>query len=186
MKDERGCAGSAAYGTNALKVLMTLVLVVWWLIGPTVGYYPVGEPTGTGAGTFWEHLLWPLSHANVWHLAGNAWVLWWLKGKRLFLGEAYVMAVACSFLPVLPGAWEMMPDADATGVVATCGFSGVLCAMIGVKWGAWMKGCAGCAAYWTFAKRVLPFVAIGAVIPHVNWSIHFYCVMAGLVYGRWQ
>ena len=161
------------------KVVMTLVLVLWYYGMPEVGYLPY-------SGTIWEHIFWPLSHANVWHLAGNVWVLWWLKGCRLYMRESYVMAVLCSFLPVFPGLWEMMPDADASGTVATCGFSGVLCAMIGVKWGAWIGGCHNMTAYWTFAKRVLPFVALGFLIPHVNWSIHLYCLLAGLAYGRWQ
>lgn len=165
--------------TTFTKACVTLVLVLWWWSMPKTGYTPTG-------GTFWEHLLWPLSHANVWHLAGNLWVLWLIKGGRLSLAEAYVMAVACSFLPVVPGLWELMPGADAPGTVATCGFSGVLCGMIGVKWGMWIKGCASSAAYWTFCKRVLPFVAVGFLIPHVNWSIHLYCLLAGLAYGRWQ
>ena len=153
------------------KVAVTAVLVVWWLTMPQVGY-------GSG-GTIWEHLLWPLSHANVWHLAGNLWVLWWLKG-RLHLRAAYVMAVICSFLPVVPGVWDIAGGEAA----ATCGFSGVICAVIGVKWGAWCGGCHGMTAYGTFCKRVLPFVAVGALIPHVNWSIHLYCLVAGFLYGR--
>ncbi len=157
------------------KVLVTVVTVAWWAWLPEVGFRP--------GGTIWEHLLWPLSHANVWHLAGNLWVLWWLKG-RLHLREAYVMAVVCSFLPVVPGVWDIAGGEAA----ATCGFSGVLCAVIGVKWGAWCggchEGCHGMTAYGTFCRRVLPFVAAGALIPHVNWSIHLYCLLAGLLYGR--
>lgn len=161
------------------KVAVTAVLVLWWLLGPTVGFCPAADAAGTVAGMVWGHLLWPLSHANVWHLAGNLWVLWWLKG-RLHLRAAYVMAVVCSFLPVVPGVWDIAGGEAA----ATCGFSGVICAVIGVKWGAWCGGCHGMTAYGTFCRRVLPFVAVGALIPHVNWSIHLYCLVAGFVYGR--
>ncbi len=165
--------------TAFTKATVTLVLVLWWWRMPETGYPPAG-------GTIWEHLLWPLSHANVWHLAGNLYCLWaGLKG-RLCLRKCYLLAVLCSFLPVVPGLWELMPDADASGGMATCGFSGVLCAMVGVKWGVWFKGCHGMTAYGTFCKRVLPFVAVGFLIPHVNWSIHLYCLLAGLMYGRWQ
>lgn len=179
---ERGGCDMATY-TTVCKVVVTAVLVVWWLFGPMVGFCPVGKTDGHTIGMIWGHLLWPLSHANVWHLAGNLWVLWWLKG-RLCLREAFVMAVVCSFLPELPGVWEIIrPEADASGTVATCGFSGVLCAMIGVKWGRWIRSRGTASAYREFAKRVLPFVAVGFFIPHVNWSIHLYCLLAGVVYG---
>lgn len=174
------------YGT-VTKVLVTVLLVVWWIGMPEIGYRPVGEATGTVAGTIWEHLLWPLSHANVWHLAGNVWVLWLMKG-RLYMRESYLMAVLCSLLPVVPGVWELF---SAGKPLNTVGFSGVLCASIGVRWGEWVgvtlresAGHGGFGAYWTFAKRVLPFVAVGALIPHVNWSIHLYCLLAGFLYGR--
>ena len=185
INDKLGGYDIATYSTVS-KALVTVVLVLWWLYGPSVGYFPVGKTDGHTIGTIWEHLLWPMSHANVWHLMGNLWVLWWMKGGRLYMLEAYVIAVLCSFLPVVPGLWDILPADDSAGVVATCGFSGVLCAMIGVRWGAWIGGCHNMTAYWTFAKRVLPFVAVGFLIPHVNWSIHLYCLLAGLAYGRWQ
>lgn len=181
MKENQGRYDIAAYST-VCKALITLVLVVWWLWLPLVGYYPVGETDGHTIGMIWGHLLWPLSHANVWHLAGNMYFLWLLK-ERLYVRECYVIAVICSFLPVVPGVWSLFSAGEP---LSTVGFSGVLCAMIGVKWGAWIRGCHGMTAYWTFAKRVLPFVAVGFLIPHVNWSIHLYCLLAGLAYGRWQ
>lgn len=160
------------------KAMVTALLVVCYLAVPAIGYTPAG-------GTIWEHILWPLSHANVWHLAGNLWVLWWLKG-RIYLRESYVIAVLCSFLPAMPGLWDILPIGEATDTMATCGFSGVLCAMIGVKWGTWIKSGNSIEAYGTFCKRVLPFVMLGFLIPHVNWSIHFYCLIAGVAYGRWK
>lgn len=198
------CFGIAVANVTISKVMMTVLLVVWWLYGPSVGYYPVGETDGHTIGTLWEHIFWPLSHANIWHLAGNLWVLWWLKDERLYIRECYVMSVLCSFVPVVPGLWEMIGDGENAagmhdGAVATCGFSGVLCGMIGVIWGRWIRKCHDLACsqangqkgrgsagtyYWTFAKRVLPFVAVGFVIPHVNWSIHLYCLLAGVMYGN--
>ena len=177
----------ATYGTVS-KALVTVLLVVWWLVGPEVGFCPIGGTDGNCGGTdgncggtIWEHLVWPLSHANVWHLAGNLYFIWVMKG-RLHVREAYVLAVLCSFLPVLPGVWDFSAG-EAVRPMATCGFSGVLCAMVGVKWGRWIRGCNNIAAYGTFARRVLLFVAAGALIPYVNWSIHLYCVMAGVAYG---
>ncbi len=176
IKPIRGGYDIATY-TTVCKGVVTALLVVWYFGMPELGFTP--------SGTIGEYLLWPLSHANIWHLAGNVYFLWFLKG-RLYMRECYLVAVICSFLPVWPGLWELMPDADATGTVATCGFSGVLCAMVGVKWGEWIKSRHSITAYWTFAKRVLPFVAVGFLIPHVNWSIHLYCLILGLAYGRWE
>ena len=172
MKMREGCGNTATYWT---KAVVTLVLVAWWIAGPVVGYKPSG-------GTIWEHLGWMVSHGNVWHLAGNVFVMWCLKG-RLHLGVGVVTAFLCSWLPVVPGVWELFTAGEA---LSTAGFSGVLCAMIGVKWGEWIRSCNDIAAYWTFGKRVLPWLLVGVFVPHINWSIHVYCVMAGLVYGRWK
>ena len=163
--------------TKVSKVLVTVVLLTWWLFMPTVGY----ASRGTADHCFLGHLLWPLSHANVWHLAGNLYFLWVvLKEGRLYMRESYVIAVLCSFLPVVPGLWDLFSSGEP---LTTVGFSGVLCAMIGIRWGMWIGSCNSVAAYGTFARRVLSFVAVGFVIPHVNWSIHLYCLMAGVVYG---
>lgn len=188
MRDSKGGYDIATY-TTVENVLVTVLLVLWYVGMPEIGYKPVGEPTEWVAGTIWEHVLWPLSHANVWHLAGNLWFLWYMKG-RLYMGESYVIAVLCSFLPVIPGMWDWTPSAEP---ISTVGFSGVLCASIGIRWGEWVGmtrrrtvGNGGYAAYWTFVKRVLPFVVVGYFIPHVNWSIHLFCLIAGLAYGRWK
>ncbi|MBP3776771.1 MAG: rhomboid family intramembrane serine protease [Prevotella sp.] len=161
--------------THMTKVAITLLLTGWWLFGPMIGYGGCDTDATYHEGingTIWEHLLWPLSHVNVWHLLANLWVLWYIS-KPLKVWEGYVIAVVCSWLPVW-GLWE---------IGATCGFSGVLCGMIGVKWGEWCWSRQSMTAYTTFLKRVLPFVAVGIVIPHVNWCIHLYCVIVGLAYG---
>ncbi len=182
MKMREGCSDTATYWT---KAAVTLVLVLWWWLGPVIGYCPIGDEAGgmggeALCGTLWAHVLWPLSHANVWHLAGNLWVLWLLNGP-LSVRVSYVIAVLCSFIPVLPGVWELLDEGE---LPCTVGFSGVLCVMIGIKWGKWCRSSNNVTAYWTFAKRVLPFIVAGIIIPHVNWSIHLYCVLMGLAYGR--
>lgn len=179
MRDSKGGYDIATY-TTVEKVLVTVLLVLWYVGMPEIGYKPAVDATGVVVGTIWEHILWPLSHANVWHLAGNLWFLWYMKG-RLYMRESYVMAVLCSFLPVIPGMWDWTPSAEP---ISTVGFSGVLCASIGVRWGEWIKRSRNFAAYGTFGKKVLPFVAVGMFIPHVNWSIHLYCLIVGLAYGR--
>ena len=150
--------------TMVCKAFLSVLLLSLWMAGFKYGY-------GSDA-TMVEHLLWPLSHVNIWHLAGNLWVLWYIPGQLRIL-ESYAIAVLCSFLPV----WSLW------GIGYTAGFSGVLCASVGIKWGVWCASCKGKQPYWTFCKRVLPFIAISVVIPHVNWCIHLYCLLAGLAYG---
>lgn len=156
-------------GTTVVKSVVTMVLVLWWLYGPVVGY--------SSNGTILEHLLWPLCHANIWHLIGNLYVLWCLKGD-LHIKVAFVISFLCSWLPVLPGLWDLTSDEPIT----TVGISGVLCAIIGIKWGAY---CCGGKRYWTFVKNVMPFILIGVFVPHINWCIHLYCVVVGFLYGRY-
>lgn len=161
---------------------------------PQVGYGPGAAAAGTVAG----HLLYMVSHGSIWHLAGNLLVLWMLK-KPLYLGAGLVVAFACSWVPAMPGVWEIvLPEADASGTVAgvvggdaagvvTMGFSGVLFGIFGVKWG---RYCGCTATYWTrvrmFGVKVLPWALVGALLPHINWSLHLYCLLAGFAYGWWR
>lgn len=136
------------------------------------------------ADALYRHVWWIFYHANVWHLAGNLFVLWCMTG-RLWLWPSVAMTVAASWLPVVPGVWEMWDSlAKPASAVVTLGFSGVLFAMAGVKWGVAIKG--GRVTWWTFCKKVVPVVLLGALVPHVNWSIHGYCLMMGVAYGRWR
>ena len=156
------------------KTAVTIVLVLVWALGVKVGYREDG--------TIMEHVLWIVCHANFWHLCGNLFVFW-LMSKRLYLVVSAAIAFLASWLPVLPGVWDLILAGNAVST-ATMGFSGVLFAIIGVKWGALCR--CGTTTYWTFCKRVLPFALVGVLIPHINWSIHTYCVLMGLAYGRWK
>lgn len=158
------------------KLAVTLMLWCWWLFVPVIGYGGEGNHVGSLSG----HLLYPLSHGNIWHLAGNVFVLWCIPG-RLRLWQDYVIAVVCSLLPVF-GFWK---------IGMTVGFSGVLFAEIGNRWGVWCRrkaeaGCRSATAYGRFCVRVMPWVLAFALVPHINWCIHLYCVLTGLAYGRWK
>lgn len=164
------------------KVAVTLVLVLWWVLGEPVGYR---EDCGSAA-VYWtvaEHALAMVSHAGFWHLAGNLFVLWILRG-RLYLLPSLMTALAMSFVPVFGIIWPM------DGV--TMGFSGVLFAVIGIKWGVYCQSFAPAGAYFVrtaiaeFCLKALPFALAGAVLPHVNWCLHLYCLLAGFVYGAWR
>ena len=150
---------------------MTAVMVLWWLLLPMTGYRP-------GEYDLWPHAAYMWSHANVWHLAGNLFVLWIMRG-RLYVMESMVIAFIASYLP----AWSIYGD-----VGMTLGFSGVLFAIAGMKWGVYCTKRYGrylslCAVE-QFALKALPFALIGIVIPHLNWCIHLYTLIIGYIYGR--
>lgn len=161
------------------KCFVTSVLAGCWLAGVQVGYCDDG-------GTIWEHILYIVSHGSMLHLAGNLFVLWVLRG-RLWLWQAVMVAVVMSFVPSLPGVWDAFcPDGKSSGTV-TMGFSGVLFAIIGAKWGEAVQRSSGerrAAAWRAFVTKVMPFVLAGAFIPHVNWSLHACCLGGGLLTGR--
>lgn len=156
------------------KTALTAVMVLWYLLMPVTGY-----ANSLSLSEIPNHLIYMISHANVWHLAGNLFVLWILK-RRLYLLPSMVIAVVCSFLPSF-GLWP---------VGMTVGFSGVLFAIVGIKWGVYCRSfsCAGRlfekGSYEEFCMKALPFALIGFIIPHVNWCLHLYCLLAGFLFGR--
>ena len=123
-----------------------------------------------GEGVLW-HLLAMFLHGNVWHLMGNMLVFWLLR-RPLYLGAGLVIGFLCSWLPTV----------GFEGV--TVGFSGVLFGIVGVKWGVWSHRCrCGTATYWTMMKRVGPFLAVGVLLPGVDWCLHVYCFVVGVIFG---
>lgn len=150
-----------------IKIFVTFVTVAWLLLMPKVGYGG-GDAAVCRTG---GHILYMISHAGVWHLAGNLFVLWMIRG-RLYMIPSVVIAFACSFLP----AWSLWGDMGVT-----MGMSGVLFAIVGIKWGVFCS--CNTTAYRTFVRKVLPFAIVGVLIPHVNWCLHTYCLMAGVAAG---
>ena len=166
------------------KLIVTAVLTVWWLTMPVTGYAPIGfrgliaslDAANTG-----DHLLYMVSHANIWHLLGNLFVLWIMR-SRLYLQESLAIAFLCSYLPAV----GLFP------IGMTVGFSGVLFAIFGIKWGVYCQAGdaagkeAGDMALINFICKALPFALIGLIIPHVNGCLHLYCLIAGFLYGRYN
>lgn len=141
------------------KVIVSLVLVVWYFAMPQFAF---GEGCGNTA-TYWTgHVLYPLSHANVWHLMANILCLWMIP-CGLHLSVSYLIAVLCSFLPCFIGE-------------ATCGFSGVLFAIVGMSWGRVKR-------FRDMLWRNKWFLIIPMFIPHVNALLHIYCLMGGYLVG---
>ena len=160
------------------KTAVTAVLTLWYLLCPQIGY----ENSLTPLEPLWAHALYMVSHANVWHLMGNLFVLWIMR-NRIYLFASVMIAFAASFLPVYGLFWPL------EGV--TMGFSGVLFAIFGVKWGAYCQSFEPGGkrmtreAHAEFAVKAMPFALIGIAIPHVNWCLHLYCLLGGFAYGRW-
>lgn len=159
------------------KIAVTTVLTIWWACLPMVGY----DANDFRDANVMEHLGYMVSHANIWHLLANLFVLWIMRNK-LYLLPSLMIAFLYSFIPVF-GIWP---------IGMTVGFSGVLFAIAGIKWGVycrysfWYSREKGRAAAWGFVRKVLPYALAGALIPHVNWCLHLYCLLAGFVYGRYN
>lgn len=138
-----------------VKLVVGFVLVGSYFLLPKYGFTSSLHP-------LINHLLYPLSHANIWHLAANLFFLWLLPCK-LYILTTFVCSVLCSFLPCFSSE-------------PTMGFSGVLFAIVGMSWGK-----VGRFKDMLWKNRwylVLPFF-----IPHVNAFIHLYCLLAGYMCG---
>ena len=153
------------------KAILTVGMLLWWLLMPMTGYT-------AGDCSLWPHVAYMWSHASVWHLAGNLFVLWIMRSPLRLLPSAMI-AIAVSYLP----AWSIWGD-----VGMTLGFSGVLFAMWGIKWGVYCTRRYGrrfsACAFDEFAMKAVPFAMLGIVVPHLNWCIHLYALITGYVYGR--
>lgn len=156
------------------KCVVSYILVVSFVLLPAIGY-----ENGDVESTL-PHIAYIFCHANVWHLAGNLFVLWIMRG-RLYLIPSLAIAFLCSFIP----GFSIYGD-----VGVTLGFSGVLFAIVGTKWGLyigeWRHLCATPMVrkyFRHFLMKILPFAVIGIIIPHVNWCLHTYCLLAGFAYG---
>lgn len=127
------------------------------------------------------HVLFPLSHANIFHLLCNMLAFAYIRGNLHFI-PALIINFLASFLPVI----YIYGDP-----ALTCGFSGIIFAILGAKWGAYF--------YHTYIEHydptnlrtnlrrfslyiILP-IAISVLIPNINWSLHLYTLIMGIFYG---
>ena len=156
------------------KCAVTLVLVACWLFLPAVGY------TNGDDANIKVHLLYIVSHANIWHLAGNLLCLWLIR-RELYLYSSLAIAILTSYIP----AFSIYGDMGVT-----LGFSGVLFAIVGTKWGLYIgewsrQGATPMVRKYAgqFMMKILPFAIVGIIIPHVNWCLHTYCLLEGFGYG---
>ena len=144
-----------------LKLIMCFLLVGSYFFLPKYGF--------TFHGPVINHFFYPFSHANIWHLSANILCLWMLRCQPHIIAT-FVCAALCSFLPcpLLP----LYGESDAL----TMGFSGVLFAMVGISWGRIHR-------FKDMINRNKWFLILPAFLPHVNFLIHIYCLLAGYLYG---
>ena len=139
-----------------VKLILSCYLVGSYFLLPKYGF--------TFHGDIINHLLYPFSHANIWHLAANILCLWMLP-CQLHIFTTFVFAVLCSFLPCFV-------------TEPTMGFSGVLFAMVGISWGKVHR-------FRDMLWKNKLYLVVPAFLPHVNFMIHLYCLLAGYLYGRY-
>lgn len=137
------------------KAVVSVILAVWYFTMPSMGF-----PDDGIAG----HVLYPLSHANIWHLLANIVCLWMIP-CGLHLTAALTLAILCSFIPCLTSE-------------VTYGFSGVLFAIVGISWGKVER-------FGEMVWRNKWFLIIPFFIPHINAFIHLYCMLAGYLWGKY-
>lgn len=143
-------------GLMRFRVILSLFLVISYFVFPRYAYefvftsYPVG------------HYLYPFSHVNIWHLSVNILCLLLLRCPLHFF-VSYLCCVFCSYLPSMSSE-------------ATCGFSGILFAMVGMSWG-------NVGRFSEMLRKNVWYIVIPFFLPHVNAFLHLYCLLCGYYLG---
>ena len=156
-----------------IKTLVSSLLVISYFMLPKCGF--TSFDGSLCVDVILSHLLYPVSHANVWHLAANIMCLWMIP-CRIHLKTSYWIAVACSFIPAV-SLFDCIVDWNIAFVKEpTMGFSGIIFAIVGISWG---KVCKFREMLW----KNKWYLIVPAFLPHINFLIHFYCLVAGFVVG---
>lgn len=148
-----------------MKQIISLILISLYITN-------IHTPVDGSTSAITPHLLFHFTHCNIFHLLCNLICLWNIKGN-LHLIPAYLIATAASFL-MLNGS-----------PVGTQGFSAILLAIIGYKWGKWFAQPHTTHQRTSALKRIAKYIllptAVCAFIPNVNASIHFYSFTLALI-----
>lgn len=140
------------------KIITTTILVVSFLLLPKVGF----RHFGAEGFDITHNIIFPLSHANIFHLLCNICCMWQMRRIKDYLLPAFFVSLFCSFLP------ESTPD--------IMGCSGVLFAIIGFKYGKFNMG-------YRMIKNNILFFIITAFIPNVAVLFHIYCLITAFFIG---
>lgn len=117
-----------------------------------------------------NHMLFSFFHANIFHLLGNLLCLVMLKG-RMHVAADFVSAVVASFMPVIfiPALSPSLP---------VCGFSAVLFAEVGIRFGRSEQFMRMIKASWLFFTIIF-------FVPKIVMGIHLYAMIIGYLIGLW-
>ena len=140
---------------NIYKTTTVFIIVVCFLLLPKVGFLPAGAE---GFSVI-RNILFPLSHANIFHLALNILCICYLKNAKRYVIPAVIVSFLCSLLPE-PN-YSMEP-----GIM---GASGILFAIVGFKYGIYGKGALMVRNNWLF-------FLVSAFMPNVAMLYHLYCI----------
>ena len=156
---------------NATRIALAVFMVILYFMGIKAAY--------TSESGFLDHFIFAFCHANLIHLGLNLTSLFLFK-KRLYIIEGIYISFLASYLPV----WMISGDE------ATMGFSGVLFAIVGIKYGVVFSRCKTIQSLQNTIKInrkaiaiLLTSVVITIFIPHLNWCLHLYCLIIGCAYG---
>lgn len=106
---------------------------------------------------WWTHFIYMFFHANIFHLIGNCYALFFLINKRNVI-PAYIIAIIVSFVPMQP----------------TVGVSSMIFAIIGM-----------CRVNERWQKIYLyAYLVLGLIMPGINGIIHISSFVLGLLY-KW-
>lgn len=153
--------------SRVIRLIVCFVLVGSYFFLPKYGFTSSFLPVES-------HFLYPFSHANIWHLAANIVCLLMLRCP-LNIAATYSIAVLCSFLPSF-SIYDFIVQGSTGLTEPTYGFSGILFAMVGISWGRINR-------FNDMLWKNRWFLIIPAFLPHVNFLIHIYCLLAGYMYG---
>lgn len=153
-----------------MRTTITVILTALFITGIHISTMP-GVPTPSGITT---HLLFHFTHCNIFHLLCNLICLWSIKGK-LHLPQAYIIATLSSVSIATLASLATVPSGFPLGQ-GTQGFSAILLAIIGYKWGLWFNKPITKDQRINATKRICLYILlpilICAFIPNVNTPLH--------------
>ena len=127
------------------------------------------EWTYESGSTLADYMLYHFGHANVWHWAANALVLWRFRPRASTWIVAYAVSTAAAVI-----------DSELWGM-ETCGMSALACAAVARKHAAWRNE----SGWRERTIMCLYGLAVFAVLPwRVNWHVHM--IAFGMGYAVWR
>ena len=145
--------------TSLYLILASGLVLSYFLLHQVYGF--------TAHSSLLTRILYPICHANIWHLAANLVYLWLIRQLlSMNLIPAYLLAVFAAFLPSFM-LWGEAP---------TTGFSGVMFVLVGMSWGKINR-------FYDMFWRNKWILIIPFFIPNINALLHLYCLVLGFAFG---